>query len=135
MKYLLDTNIVSERIKIKPSQNLIKWLDSVPQESLYLSVISVGEIKKGIERLNLGNKRSKLELWVEQDVVKWFMGRVLDIDLEIMSQWAFITAEYKPQGILDSLIAATALANNLKLVTRNIKDFSIYPGLELIDPF
>ncbi len=136
MKFLLDTNIVSETIKQRPNPNLIQWLNVNHADDYAISVLTYGEIKKGIELLKDSKQKSKLMLWFENEVNNWFADRIIEIDKGIAYQWGISCAQLKktPQTI-DSLIAATAIANNLKLVTRNVKDFSIYPGLELIDPF
>lgn len=136
MSYLLDTNIISETIKTKPSTELIKWLEQVPNEDLFISVLTIGEIRKGIELLLHSNKKKELIIWLENDLRNWFGGRILPIDTFIADKWGFIMANStRSLSAIDALIASTALTHNLRLVTRNIKDFSDIKDLELINPF
>lgn len=136
MSYLLDTNIISERIKKSPNPSLIQWFDSVPIESLYLSVLTIGEIKKGIESISDQKKKAKLLHWVEHDLIDLFKDRILSIDLDISIKWGLLCSQIKRTlPTTDSLIASTAIINNLKLVTRNTKDFNDYLNLELVNPF
>jgi len=135
MSYLLDTNIVSETIKTNPNKTVIAWLDQLPGEALYVSVLTLGEIRKGIEALSDKRRREKLRLWLEHELPAWFEGRVLSVDLAVADRWGRLLAETgRPLPAIDSLLAATALHYELRLVTRNARDFD-YPGLEVINPF
>ncbi len=137
MKYLLDTNIISEIVRPQPNKNIQKWLDDVPSESLFISVLTLGEIRRGIEMLKDSKRKNHLILWLEQELPKWFGEKVLPIDQEVAERWGYMTSTMKrhPQlTAIDSLLAATALTHNLKMVTRNIKDFDV-PGLEVLNPF
>jgi predicted nucleic acid-binding protein len=135
MSYLLDTNIVSETVRRNPNKAAIAWLDQLPGEALYVSVLTLGEIRKGIEALADRKRREKLRLWLEHDLPAWFEGRVLSIDLAVADRWGRLLAEVgRPVPTIDSLLAATALHHELRLVTRNSGDFE-YPGLEVINPF
>jgi len=135
MSYLLDTNLVSETIKTNPDKSVIAWLDQLPGEALYVSVLTLGEIRKGIEALSDKRRREKLRLWLEHDLTAWFEGRVLPVDLAVADRWGRLLAEAgRPLPTIDSLLAATALHYELRLVTRNARDFD-YPGLEVINPF
>ena len=135
MSYLLDTNIVSETVRRNPNKAVIAWLDQLPGEALYVSVLTLGEIRKGIEALADRKRREKLRLWLEHDLPAWFEGRVLSIDLAVADRWGRLLAEVgRPVPAIDSLLAATALHHELRLVTRNSGDFE-YPGLEVINPF
>lgn len=135
MSYLLDTNIVSETIRTKPNKSVIAWLDQLPGEALYVSVLTLGEIRKGIEALSDKRRREKLRLWLEHELPAWFEGRVLSVDLAVADRWGRLLAEAgRPLPSIDSLLAATALHYELRLVTRNARDFD-YPGLEVINPF
>lgn len=135
MSYLLDTNIVSETIRRNPDRAVIAWLGKLPAEALYLSVLTMGEIRKGVEALGKGKRREKLRLWVEHELPEWFEGRVLPVDLAVADKWGRLLAEVgRPVPTIDSLLAATALHHELRLVTRNARDFD-YPGLEVINPF
>jgi hypothetical protein len=135
MSYLLDTNILSETIRRHPNKAVISWLNQLPGEGLYVSVLTLGEIRKGIETLGDRRRREKLRLWLEHDLPEWFEDRVLPVDLAVADRWGRLLAEVgRPVPTTDSLLAATALHNELRLVTRNSGDFA-YPGLEVINPF
>ena len=135
MSYLLDTNILSETIRKRPNRSVITWLDKVPGEALFISVLTLGEIRKGIEALNDKRRRETLRLWLEHDLPEWFEGRVLSVDREVADRWGrLLAAAGRPIPTIDSLLAATALHHALRLVTRNARDFN-YNGLEVINPF
>ena len=135
MSYLLDTNIVSETVRRNPNKAVIAWLDQLPGEALFVSVLTLGEIRKGIETLPDKRRREKLRLWLEHDLPAWFEDRVLPVDLSVADRWGRLLAEVgRPLPTIDSLLAATALHHGLRLVTRNAADFD-YPGLEVINPF
>ncbi len=135
MSYLLDTNILSETIKDRPSKSLLAWLNSVPQDDLYISVLTYGEIRKGVERLSSGKRKSQLLSWLENELANWFGEKIIAIDLDIANRWGFLCSHSNESlPTIDSLLAATALAYNLKLVTRNVSDFD-FPGLQVINPF
>ena len=136
MKYLLDTNIISETVRPQPNINVKKWLGEVPSDSLFISVLTLGEIRNGIEKLEVSNRKMHLITWLEQELPKWFGENVLPIDQEVAERWGYITSTTQRNNLtaIDSLLAATALTHNLKMVTRNTKDFDV-PGLELINPF
>ena len=135
MSYLLDTNIVSETVRHNPNRAVIAWLDRLPGEALFVSVLTLGEIRKGIEALAERRRREKLRLWLEHELPAWFEGRVLPVDLAVADRWGRLLAEVgRPVPTIDSLLAATALHHELRLVTRNAGDFD-YPGLQVINPF
>lgn len=136
MNYLLDTNIISETIKKKANASVIDWLIRMPEDSLFISVITLGEIRKGIERLSEENKKHRLISWLESGLLNRFQNRIISINIDVADYWGHIHAKSsRSLPVLDSLIASTAIVNNLTLVTRNTKDFSDYPGLELVNPF
>jgi len=135
MSYLLDTNIISETVRRMPNRAVIRWLGQIPGESLFVSVLTLGEIRKGIEALADKKRREKLRLWLEHDLPGWFEGRVLPIDIVVADRWGRLLAEAgRPLPAIDSLLAASALHYDLRLVTRNARDFD-YTGLEVINPF
>ena len=135
MSYLLDTNIVSETVRRNANKAVIAWLDGLPGEALFVSVLTLGEVRKGIEALADRRRREKLRLWLEHDLPAWFEGRVLPVDLAVADRWGRLLAEVgRPVPTIDSLLAATALRHELRLVTRNAGDFD-YPGLQVINPF
>ena len=135
MSYLLDTNIISETVRRTPNKAAIAWLDRLPGEAIYVSVLTLGEIRKGIEALADRKRREKLRLWLEHELPAWFEGRMLPIDLAVADRWGRLLAQVgRPVPTIDSLLAATALHHELRLVTRNSGDFK-YPGLDVINPF
>ena len=135
MSYLLDTNVVSETIRRNPDKSALAWLDQIPGESLFVSVLTLGEIRKGVEALADRKRREKLRLWLDHELTRWFEGRVLPIDLGVADRWGRLLAEVgRSVPTIDSLLAATALHYDLALVTRNARDFD-YPGIEVINPF
>lgn len=135
MSYLLDTNVVSETIRRQQNKLVIGWLEQIPAEALFVSVLTLGELRKGIERLADKKRREKLRLWLEHELPAWFEGRVFPIDLAVAERWGRLLAEVsRSVPTIDSLLAATALHYELRLVTRNAKDFD-YPGLEVINPW
>ena len=141
MKYLLDTNIISEFISKVPNEKVLNFIDSIDECDIYLSVITIGEIKVGIEKLNRETHHKKIDIllnWLENDLLQRFQGRILEIDIDTILKWSEITAKLqkigKPMPIMDSLIAATCLTNKSILITRNSKDFYNLE-IEIINPF
>ena len=132
--YLIDTNVISETIKKSPNENVLKWLNQLDIYKIYISVVTLGEIRKGIEKLDLENKKQKLIQWLEVDLLEKFDGRVVSVDPKIADKWGYICSKGEIPAI-DALIAASALVNNFKLVTRNTKDFDKISGLEIINPW
>jgi predicted nucleic acid-binding protein len=135
LSYLLDTNVVSETIKNQPNKSVIKWFEQIPAEALFVSVLTLGEIRKGIEGLADRKRREKLRIWLEHELTNWFEGRVLPVDIAVADRWGRLIAEAgRPVPTIDSLLAATALHHELRIVTRNAADF-VYPGLEAVNPW
>jgi len=127
MAYLLDTCAISEMVSVKPNAKVLKWFESQSEKTLYLSIITIGEIEKGIYQLIHSKKRLRLETWLFDELVPGFQGRLIGIDRKLMTAWAKMIAELKTKGMVrqsfDSLIEATALHHQLILVTRNVKNF------------
>jgi toxin FitB len=135
MSYLLDTNVISELVKPKPNQNVIKWFHEIDNNSLFISVLTLGEIRAGVEKLAEPKRREKLLQWLEYDLPNWFENRLLPINNNIADRWGRLQAiSRKTLPAIDSLLAATALTYDLKLVTRNSKDFN-FPFLEIANPW
>ncbi len=132
--YLLDTNIISESTKKTPNEKVLAWLSSIDSPKLFLSVLTLGEIRKGVEKLGDPFKKQKITQWLEIDLLGMFYGRIIDIDSAVSDKWGYISSLQNIPAI-DALIAASALVHNYKLVTRNIKDFESIAGLELINPW
>lgn len=135
MSYLLDTNVLSELARRKPHEKVADWFSRIPRNLLYISVLTIGEIRKGIEDVKDAERKERLFLWLEIDVREWFGKRILETTLEVADRWGRLQSEMKrPIPAIDSLIAATALHHDLTLVTRNTRDFT-YPSLQLINPW
>lgn len=135
MSYLLDTNVVSELVRAKPNSKVVKWFEHVPDEALHLSVLSLGEIRKGVEKLTASQRRERLRVWLEQELVEWFGPRLLAVDHAVADRWGILLAQVeRPVPAIDSLLAATAIHHGLRLVTRNVEDF-LFTGLEVINPW
>lgn len=136
--YLLDTNIISELTKLQPERKAVSWFQATSEELLYLSVLTIGEIRKGINSLPRSNERVLLESWLVNDLVLRFAGRILEVNLDIAERWGLISAQAKiagtPLAVIDGLMAATALHHNLTLVTRNTKDVQV-AGINKLNPW
>ena len=134
MTYLLDTNIISETIKRTPNPKVLDWLSSIDSSKFSLSVLTLGEIRKGIEKLQDQSRKQKIIQWLEKDLAEQFYGRIINIDAEVVDKWGYITS-VRNIAAIDGLIAASAIVHNHKLVTRNIKDFEGILCLEIINPW
>jgi toxin FitB len=136
--FLLDTNLVSELVKPHPEVKVQKWVDSTDENLLYLSVLTLGEIRKGIAVLPNTPRRIALESWLKNDLVLRFSGRILPVDQEVADHWGWITAKAVTAKsllpVIDGLLAATALHHNLTFVTRNIKDVAA-SGVAIFNPW
>jgi hypothetical protein len=135
MSYLLDTNVVSELSRREPSPRVKTWFKSVPNSALHLSVLSVGEIRKGVELVADAKRKERLRLWLENDLPAWFEDRLLPVDADICDRWGrLLAAARRPLPAIDSLLAATALHHGLRIVTRNTSDFQ-FDDIETINPW
>ncbi len=136
--YLVDTNVPSELTRDSPDGRVAGFLEAAGSENVSLSVLTVGEICKGIEGLPSGPKRTDLQRWLDRDVRSWFSGRILPVTESIAERWGRLAAVRKRTGatlsVIDGLIAATALEHELIVVTRNVRDFSGL-GLNLLNPW
>ena|SRR3990167_3190100 len=136
MNYLLDTNVISELMRQKPNHSVIALLSQTDMNSLYLSVLSIGEIRKGIEKVLDPKRKQKMALWLEQEIPHKFHNRILPINLAVADRWGRLQHQTKRSlSAIDSLIAATALHHDMTLVTRNTKDFCDCAGLEVLNPW
>jgi len=135
VSYLLDTNVISEAVKARPHAGVLRWLESVPETALHLSVLTLGELRSGVEKLKGGGRKEKLRLWLEQELPARFEDRLLAVDAAVAERWGRLTAETaRPVPAIESLLAATALLHGLRLVTRNVDDFA-FPNLEVLNPW
>ena len=138
MTFLLDTCVISELVAKQPNLRVVQWVDSVDEDKLFLSAITIGEIKRGIEKLADSSRKSALAKWLEGDLLIRFTDRILPIDIPLMLVWGQLTADLEKQGrrmpALDSLVAATCLHGGLDLVTRNESDFA-HSGVMVVNPW
>ena len=126
MKYLLDTCVISELVKKEPHPSVIRWMDAGDESKMYLSVLTLGELIKGITKLPDGARREKLQSWVSNDLAQRFGPRLLEIDAEVSMAWGTLLGEAERRGeklpVVDSLIAVSANVHDLIVATRNVKD-------------
>lgn len=135
--FLLDTCVLSEFKKQKPDTGLVTWLEDVDTGAIYISSLTIGELRYGIARLPSGKKRADLETWLKSDIIPAFADRILPIDHDVADRWGRLRAEADSRGEtlspLDGFIAATAFQRNLYLVTRNEKHFP--RQIEIVNPW
>lgn len=138
MRYLLDTNVISELIARHPSERVINWLDQLDPASVFLSVITIGELRKGIEKLADSSRKDQLLKWLADELSIRFKDRILALDVDVMLTWGEMVGRLErhgpPLAAIDSLIAAIALTHSCSLVTRNEADFRD-TGLSVINPW
>lgn len=138
MSFLLDTNAISEHTKPTPDPGLAEWLDAVPEGQLFLSIISVAELRHGIERLDTGRRKTALNDWLNKEIPDRFGERLLYADMQTADHWGRIVARAenigRPIGAMDAFIAALAAQHDLTLVTRNTRDFET-TGVRLFNPW
>ena len=126
--FLLDTNCISEVVRSKPEPRVLEWMQAADESLLYLSVLTLGEIRKGLAWLPQSKRRTHLESWLEVELQARFSGRILPIDAAVADRWGVLAGAAKSRGIslsaIDGLLAATALQHNLTIVSRNVSDFA-----------
>ena len=129
MSFLLDTNVVSEWVKPRPEPRVVEWLAAADEDRVFLSVVTLGEIRHGVDRLPVGRRRTRLDEWLLLELPQRFEGRVLQIDAEVADAWGAIVARRarvgQPIGVMDAFVAATAVVHDLTLVTRNAAHFRL----------
>ena len=137
MRFLLDTNAVSEPLQQRPDPTFLQWIHEPDMPDLAISVLTFGELRKGAALLDEGARRSKIEAWLS-DLMAQFQGRVLTIDASVANVWAEVAVRHRRRGrvvgAVDELLAATALVHDVTLVTRNLRHFSD-SGCKLISPW
>ena len=138
MKYLLDTCLLSETRRKVPNQGVVNWLESVDEDRLFISVVTLTEIQKGIIKLDEGPRRQAFQTWLDKDLPARFKGRILGLSQEVALEWGVLLGSNERKGeklpLIDSLLASTAIQYNLTLVTRNTNDFGRMP-VRLINPW
>jgi predicted nucleic acid-binding protein len=138
VKFLLDTNVVSEGTKPRPNSGVMAWLAAADESHVFLSVITLAELRNGVERLPAGARRARLDAWLTQQLPTRFETRLLPVDAETADICGYITARARARGrtveAMDALIAATAVQHDLTVVTRNVSDFEPL-GARVINPW
>jgi len=138
VNFLLDTNVLSEVRRPEPDHRVLRWLHEVDEDRTFISVISLAEIRKGVRLLPEGRRRDALAAWLSQDLPDRFSGRILVVDTPVSLQWGDLVADCRRKGtalsILDAFLAATAIVHDLRLVTRNLRDFASL-GIETLNPW
>jgi predicted nucleic acid-binding protein len=128
MNFLLDTNAVSEWVKPRPNPGLIRWMESADEDRVFLSVISLAELRYGVERMPVGARRSRLEQWLRDELPLRFEGRILSVDYRVAEAWGRTVSRSealgRPMAVMDAFLSATAEVHRLTLVTRNVSDFA-----------
>jgi predicted nucleic acid-binding protein len=136
--FLLDTNVVSELTRPRPDVGVTNWMNAADEEFLFLSVLTLGEVRKGIATVQDPARKVRLETWLSRGLIARFDGRILGIDQAVADRWGQITGSLAlrgtPLSVIDGLLAATALHHNLTLVTRNKRDVE-FTGAAVLDPW
>ncbi len=136
--FLLDTNVISELIKPKPEPKVTMWIDGTDEELLFLSVLTLGEIRKGVVLLPRSARRTFLEAWLSKELPLRFSNRILSVDQKVADQWGHLSGLTSARGVhlgvIDGLLAATAIQHNLTLVTRDTRDVGA-TGVTLFNPW
>jgi toxin FitB len=127
MSFLLDTNVISEWVKPRPNPGVIAWLAEIDEDRTFVSVITLAELRSGINSLAVGRRRDRLNAWLADELPTRFEGRVLSIDIAVADCWGRITASARTAGrtihAMDAFLAATADVHQLTVVTRDVLDF------------
>ena len=133
--FLLDTNVVSELIKPTPNSGVVQWMEATDEQLLNLSVLTLGEIRKGITSVPENKRRIALETWLNRELILRFEGRILNIDYAVADRWGKLCGGSRhPLPVIDSLLAATALYHELTLVTRDTRSIQT-TGVALLNPW
>jgi len=135
VSYLLDTSVVSELTRRRPDRRVLRWFEATAEESLHLSVLSLGELRSRVEAQRDVRRREKLRVFLERDLPGRFEDRLLPVSPGVAERWGRLLAEAeRTVPAIDSLLAATALFHGLRLATRKVRDFR-FPGLEVVNPW
>ena len=133
MNFLLDTNAISEWVKPRPNAGLIRWTESVDEDRVFISVISLAELRYGVERMPVGTRRSRLEQWLRDELPLRFEGRIISVDEMVAEAWGRTVSRSqdlgRPMGVIDAFLSAIAEIHQLALVTRNVSHFPVLKTL------
>jgi hypothetical protein len=136
--FLLDTNVVSEWTKPSPAAAVVRWLGDVDEDETLLSVVTLAELRHGVDRLPDGERRRRLDQWLSVDLTERFHGRIAEVDQAVADRWGRLVADGERRGVrpgaMDALIAATADVRGSVVVTRNVRDFAMM-GTRVLDPW
>jgi predicted nucleic acid-binding protein len=131
--FLIDTNCLSEVVRVKPEPRVMAWIEAAEETLLYLSILTFGEIRKGLAALPQGKRRSRLETWLEVELRARFSGRILPIDAAVADRWGLLAenakSKGKPLSAINGLLAATAIHHNLTIVSRNVGELYKYTSV------
>jgi toxin FitB len=138
VSFLLDTNVVSEWIKPRPDPGVVAWLSEIDEDRVFLSVVTLAELRYGVELMPAGVRRNRLDRWVREELTLRFEGRILAVDAYVAETWGRLVAHCRAAGhsmsIMDGFLAATAEVHRLTMVTRNSSDFSVL-GHRVFNPW
>ena len=138
MSFLLDTCVLSELVKPRPDVGVVSWVEGQDEHLLHLSVITLGELQKGIAKLAAGDRRDRLQGWVDRELVTRFAGRILTVDEDVAALWGVMLGEAEARGeplpAIDTLIAATAAVSGCAVVTRNVSHIA-RAGVDTVNPW
>jgi predicted nucleic acid-binding protein len=138
VNYLLDTCLISELLKKEPNPAVMAWLDEQDEQTLFLSVLNLGELQKGISKLAEGTKQEELQAWVSHDLAERFSGRILTVDQETALCWGRLQGDAERRGeklpVMDSMLAASASVHGMSVVSRNTKDLERC-GVQVCNPW
>lgn len=133
--WLIDTNVLSETLRRTPDARVMAWLAGLDTDKCFISVLTLGELRKGVLRLPAGKQRGRLTHWLDHTLSQWFGDRVIPIDQPVCIRWAeLLVAAGRPLPAIDSLLAASAAAHDLVVATRNFGDFDV-PGVAVVNPW
>ena len=138
MNYLIDTNVISALIAKQRDRQVVEWLQTVDDQRMYLSIITIGELRKGLDLMVASRRKQQLEQWYRYELLIQFKLNIIPIDLRVIEVWGEMMAALQKKGrilpLADALIAATALAHNLTIATRNVQDF-VGAGVSVFNPW
>jgi toxin FitB len=138
VNFLLDTNVLSEVQRPAPDMKVLGWLDAVDEDRVFISVASIAELRRGVALMDEGRRRAALAAWLTNDLSARFAERMLSIDHAVAERWGELMAQSRRSGValsvMDGFFAATALAKDLMLITRNVRDFAAF-GVALHNPW